>query len=203
VPVCRAIRHPHQKGVTRRDVEPSNALVTPHDDKPVPKVIDFGPAKATGGGLTDQSMPTAFGGVVGTPQDTSPEKTSLNDLDIDTRSDADSLGVPMDERLAGSPPFRAAESQRAGLLDEPPLRPSCLRSPSEAPTDRLELGDLPRVLHELKPLLAAAVGRVPEVEEAVPDEGFDGRPQRQAYLDLGAMPPLPGRSNREELVLLR
>ena len=130
VPVCQAIQHAHQKGIIHRDIKPSNVLVALYDDKPVPKVIDFGLAKATGGGLSDLSA-TGFGGVVGTPQYMSPEQASLNNLDIDTRSDIYSLGVLLYELLAGSPPFKTAELQRAGLMemlrvvreDQPP-RPS-------------------------------------------------------------------------------
>ena len=87
VPVCAAIQHAHQKGIIHRDIKPSNVMVALYDDKPVPKVIDFGIAKATGGALTEQTIDTGFGGVVGTPQYMSPEQASLNNTDIDTRSD--------------------------------------------------------------------------------------------------------------------
>ena len=139
VPVCQAIQHAHQKGVIHRDIKPSNVLVALYDDRPVPKVIDFGVAKATGAALTDGSYLTAFGGVVGTPQYMSPEQASLNNLDIDTRSDVYSLGVLLYELLAGSPPFARAELEMAGLLEvlrvvreEEPPRPSAKLSTASA-----------------------------------------------------------------------
>ena len=87
VPVCQAIQHAHQKGIIHRDIKPSNVLIALYDDKPVVKVIDFGVAKATGGTLTEHTIDTGFGGVVGTPQYMSPEQATFNNLDIDTRSD--------------------------------------------------------------------------------------------------------------------
>ena len=86
IPVCHAIQHAHQKGVIHRDIKPTNVLVCLYDDHPVPKVIDFGVAKAAGSQLTDASLVTGFGAIVGTPEHMSPEQAQLNQLDIDTRS---------------------------------------------------------------------------------------------------------------------
>ncbi len=139
VPVCEAIQHAHQKGVIHRDIKPSNVLVALQDGRPVPKVIDFGIAKATGATLTDLTLNTGVGGVVGTPQYMSPEQASLTGLDIDTRSDVYSLGVLLYELLAGSPPFKRRDLERAGLLevlrvvrDEEPPKPSTKLSTADA-----------------------------------------------------------------------
>src|SRR5262249_15021430 len=91
--VCRAVQHAHQKGVIHRDIKPSNVLVAPCDGKPVVKVIDFGIAKAAGQPLTDRTLVTGLGAVVGTPEYMSPEQAEPNNHDIDTRSDVYSLGV--------------------------------------------------------------------------------------------------------------
>ena len=139
VPVCQAIQHAHQKGIIHRDIKPSNVLIAFYDDKPVPKVIDFGVAKATGQQLSEHSINTALDAVVGTPQYMSPEQATLNNNDIDTRSDIYSLGVLLYELLAGSPPFSSQQLKKAGLMEmlrvvreEEPPRPSTKLSSADA-----------------------------------------------------------------------
>src|SRR5262249_24076779 len=117
IPVCQAIQHAHQKGIIHRDLKPSNVLVALYDDKPVPKVIDFGVAKGTGQQLTEQTLHTGFGAVVGTVEYMSPEQAGFNALDVDTRSDIYSLGVLLYELLAGSTPFRRTDLVEAGVLE--------------------------------------------------------------------------------------
>src|SRR5215471_5671211 len=131
VKICRAVQHAHQKGIIHRDLKPSNILVTLHDGVPVPKIIDFGIAKATEGRLTDLTVYTQLHQFIGTPAYMSPEQAEMSGLDIDTRSDIYSLGVLLYELLTSRTPFDAGELLRAGLdevrrkiREDEPLRPS-------------------------------------------------------------------------------
>ena len=131
IKVCQAIQHAHQKGIIHRDIKPSNILVTLHDGVPVPKVIDFGIAKATEGRLTDATVYTQLHQFIGTPAYMSPEQAEMSGLDIDTRSDIYSLGVLLYELLAGSTPFDAKElmspgidAMRKTIREKEPARPS-------------------------------------------------------------------------------
>jgi serine/threonine protein kinase len=116
--ICAAVQHAHQKGVIHRDLKPSNILVESHDGKPVPKVIDFGLAKATTGmQLTEHTLFTAFGTVAGTPLYMAPEQATFNAIDVDSRADIYALGVILYELLAGTTPI-PRETLRAAALDE-------------------------------------------------------------------------------------
>ena len=131
IKVCQAIQHAHQKGIIHRDIKPSNILVTLHDGVPVPKVIDFGIAKAIEGRLTEHTVYTQLHQFIGTPAYMSPEQAEMTGLDIDTRSDIYSLGVLLYELLSGSTPFDPKELLSAGvdamrkiIREQEPMRPS-------------------------------------------------------------------------------
>ena len=131
VPICQAVQHAHQKGVIHRDLKPANILVTTLDGKPVSKVIDFGVAKATSGKLTDESMATQFGSVVGTLEYMAPEQAAFTGEDIDTRADIYSLGVILYELLTGLRPIDGKRLSSAAfteliriIREEEPSKPS-------------------------------------------------------------------------------
>lgn len=131
IPICHAVQHAHQKGIVHRDLKPANILVTLVDGKPVPKVIDFGVAKATGGKLTDQTLSTGFGAIVGTLEYMSPEQAGATGDDVDTRADIYSLGVVLYELLTGLRPFDGERLRRAAISEmiriireDDPARPS-------------------------------------------------------------------------------
>ena len=157
IPVCSAIQHAHQKGIIHRDLKPSNVLVAPYDGKAVVKVIDFGVAKAAGQQLTDRTLVTGFGAVVGTLEYMSPEQAELNNHDIDTRSDIYALGVLLYELLAGSPPFSRKELEKAGMVEmlrvireQEPSKPSTKLSTAEGlPTLAANRGTEPAKLTRL------------------------------------------------------
>jgi len=143
ISVCKAIQHAHQKGIIHRDLKPSNVMITLHDGKPVPKVIDFGIAKATGQRLTEKTLFTRFAQMVGTPEYMSPEQAEFSGLDVDTRSDIYSLGVLLYQLLTGVTPFDGEKLREAGYVEmqriireDDPDKPSTrLSTMGEALTD--------------------------------------------------------------------
>jgi tetratricopeptide (TPR) repeat protein len=143
IDVCKAVQHAHQKGIIHRDIKPSNVMITLHDGKPVPKVIDFGIAKATSHRLTEKTLFTKYAQMIGTPEYMSPEQAEMSGLDIDTRTDIYSLGVLLYELLTSATPFDAKELRDAGyaemqriIRETEPLRPSTkLNTMGDALTD--------------------------------------------------------------------
>jgi WD40 repeat protein/serine/threonine protein kinase len=161
IKVCHAIQHAHQKGIIHRDIKPSNILVTLHDGVPVPKVIDFGIAKATEGRLTDATVYTQLHQFIGTPAYMSPEQAEMSGLDIDTRSDIYSLGVLLYELLTGKTPFDAKElmaqgidAMRKTIREKEPQRPSTrlatLGADQLTTTAKRRSADPPKLIHQLK-----------------------------------------------------
>ncbi|MHC4175229.1 MAG: protein kinase domain-containing protein, partial [Planctomycetota bacterium] len=143
IQVCNAVQHAHEKGIIHRDIKPTNVLVAHHDGRPVPKVIDFGIAKATNQRLTEKTLFTRYAHIIGTPAYMSPEQAELSDLGIDSRSDIYSLGVLLYELLTGTTPFSEEELRKAGYIEmqrvireQEPLKPSTkLRTLGETLTD--------------------------------------------------------------------
>jgi serine/threonine protein kinase len=117
IEVCNAVQHAHQKGIIHRDIKPTNVMVTRHEGKPIPKVIDFGIAKATNQRLTEKTLFTRYAHIIGTPAYMSPEQADMGDLDVDTRSDIYSLGVLLYELLTGTTPFSEEELRKAGYIE--------------------------------------------------------------------------------------
>ncbi|MHC4168606.1 MAG: bifunctional serine/threonine-protein kinase/formylglycine-generating enzyme family protein [Planctomycetota bacterium] len=136
VQVCHAVQHAHQKGIIHRDIKPSNVMVTIHDDKAVPKVIDFGIAKATNQRLTEKTLFTRYAHMIGTPAYMSPEQAQMSGLNVDTRTDIYSLGVLLYELLTGTTPFDTQTLREAGYAEieriiretDPPKPSTRLRS---------------------------------------------------------------------------
>jgi hypothetical protein len=158
--VCNAVQHAHQKGIIHRDLKPSNIMVTMHDGVPVPKVIDFGIAKATEQRLTDKTLFTSYAQLMGTPAYMSPEQMELSGLNLDTRSDIYSLGVLLYELLTGRTPFDTADLLKSGLeelrrtvCEREPLSPSAklqtLNNEELTKTAKMRRMEPPRLLSQL------------------------------------------------------
>ena len=206
VPICQAVQHAHQKGIVHRDLKPANILVTLIDGKPVPKVIDFGVAKATAGKLTDETLATQFGAVVGTLEYMSPEQAGFSGEDIDTRSDIYSLGVILYELLTGLRPIDAARLKKTALTEmirlireEEPSKPSTRLStheslPSQAALRQTEprklmtmlRGDLDWVVmkcleKERDRRYETANGLARDIQRYLADEVVEARPPSAGY----------------------
>jgi serine/threonine protein kinase/tetratricopeptide (TPR) repeat protein len=159
IPICKAVQHAHNKGIIHRDLKPGNVLVTLHDTVPVPKVIDFGIAKATNQRLTEKTLFTEFHQFIGTPEYMSPEQAEMSGLDVDTRSDIYSLGVLLYELMTGTTPFDSRTLREAGYIEitriireeEPPTPSTRLSMLGDGLADvarnrKVEPGALSRIL---------------------------------------------------------
>ena len=207
MPVCRAIQHAHQKGVIHRDVKPSNVLVAIQDGRPVPKVIDFGVAKALHQRLADRTMYTELGAVIGTLEYMAPEQAELSALDVDTRADVYALGALLYELLTGSTPLDRSRLAAAGLAEmmriireEEPPKPSTRLSESTgdaagsggAPADRAARltkevrGDLDWIVmkcleKDRTRRYETANGLARDIERHLADEPVEARPPSRGY----------------------
>ena len=139
IQVCNAVQHAHQKGIIHRDIKPTNVMVTRRDGIPIPKVIDFGIAKAINQKLTEKTLFTRYAHIIGTPAYMSPEQAELSDLDIDTRTDIYSLGVLLYELLTGTTPFGEEELRKAGYIEM--QRIICEKEPTRPSTKLSTLGE--------------------------------------------------------------
>ena len=221
IPVCHAIQHAHQKGIIHRDVKPSNVLVTMYDDRPVPKVIDFGIAKATDQQLTERTMFTQFGAMVGTFEYMSPEQAEMNAFGVDTRSDIYSLGVLLYELLTGTTPLEKARLRDAAfnemvrlIKEEEPPRPSIRLSRSATAASiaaarktepqqlsKLVRGDLDwivmRCLEKQRDRrYETANGLARDIQRYLTDEPVEARPPSAGYRLQKVHPPQQGAGGR-------
>jgi serine/threonine protein kinase/tetratricopeptide (TPR) repeat protein len=206
VQVCRAVQHAHQKGIIHRDLKPSNILVADADDAPAPRVIDFGLAKAVNEQLSEQTVNTTCGTIMGTALYMSPEQARHNNLDVDTRTDVYALGAVLYELLTGTTPLEKRRIQNADwdeirrlIRDEDPPRPSTRLAatealPSVAACRRSEPGRLPRLVRgELDCIVMKAVAKdrgqrydtanslARDVERYLNDEPVEARPPSAGY----------------------
>jgi serine/threonine protein kinase len=206
IPACHAIQHAHQKGIIHRDIKPSNILVTMYDDKPVPKVIDFGVAKAIEQRLTEKTVYTQFGTLVGTFEYMSPEQAEMNAFGVDTRSDIYALGVLLYELMTGTTPLERQRLREAAfdeirriIKEEEPQRPSvrlstsgelakvaAARKTGPAKLSRLMRGELDWVVmkcleKDRSRRYDTASGLARDVERFLKDEPVEARPPSSWY----------------------
>ena len=206
IPVCQAVQHAHHKGIVHRDIKPSNILICLYDGKPVPKVIDFGLAKAMHQSLTDQSIYTGHGIMVGTPLYMSPEQAEHNNLDVDARTDIYSLGVVLYELLVGTTPLERDQLRKAAadevlrlIREVEPPRPSVrLSSSASLPSIAAQRSIDPRHLQKslagdldwivMKSLekertrrYETATGLARDIERFLNDEAVEACPPSRSY----------------------